>query len=101
HHGSIDKMSGHVEVDETYIGGSARHMHKDRIKKLKGTGTPGMVGKIAVMGLLQRHGPDGHSRVRLKIAPGTRTDTLDAEVQKHVEPRSDVYPDALASYRKL
>lgn len=100
-HGSFDKLKGEVEVDETYIGGSARHMHKDRIKKLKGTGTPGMVGKIAVMGLLERHGPDGHSRVRLKIVPGTRTATLDAEVRRNVEPGSDVYTDALASYRKL
>jgi transposase-like protein len=101
HRGTIDKLSGEVEVDETYIGGSARHMHKSRIKKLKGTGTPGMVGKIAVMGLLQRHGPDGHSRVRLKIVPGTRTATLDAEVRRNVEAGSDVYTDALASYRKL
>jgi transposase-like protein len=101
HRGTIDKLKGEVEVDETYIGGSARHMHKSRIKKLKGTGTPGMVGKIAVMGLLERHGPGGHSRVRLKIVPGTRTATLDAEVRRHVEPGSDVYTDALASYRKL
>jgi transposase-like protein len=100
-HGTFDKPKGHVEVDETYIGGSAHHMHKSRIKKLKGTGTPGMVGKIAVMGLLERHGPDGHSRVRLKIVPGTRTATLDAEVRRNVAAGSDVYTDAQASYRKL
>lgn len=99
--GSMDKFKGDVEVDETYIGGSARHMHKDRIKKLKGTGTPGMVGKVAVMGLLERHGRDGHSRVRLQIVPGTKTATLDAEVWKHVQAGSDVHTDALASYRKL
>src|SRR2546425_3956778 len=52
HAETFTKMKGRVEVDETYIGGSARHMHKDRIKKLKGTGTPGMGGKIAGMGLV-------------------------------------------------
>ena len=26
--GCIEKLSGHVEVDETFIGGKARNMHK-------------------------------------------------------------------------
>src|SRR5213075_2519437 len=41
-------FGGRVEVDETYIGGKARNMHKS--KKPKGTG---MVGKTAVLGLLE------------------------------------------------
>src|SRR5882724_6737126 len=27
HHGSFEKLSGHVEADETFIGGKARNMH--------------------------------------------------------------------------
>src|SRR5512139_3157558 len=51
------KIGGHVEVDETYIGGKARNMHSGRRKRIiKGTG--GM-GKVAVQGLLARHGKDG------------------------------------------
>src|SRR6202521_4802085 len=47
-------LSGEVEVDETFIGGKARNMHpSDRARKIHGTG--GM-GKVAVMGLLERHG---------------------------------------------
>jgi transposase-like protein len=58
--GSVDKMRGEVEIDETFIGGKARFMHQDRrARTIKGTG--GM-GKSAVMGLLERHGPDGHRR---------------------------------------
>jgi len=30
HSGSFEKFSGHVEVDETYIGGKAQNMHKTR-----------------------------------------------------------------------
>ena len=56
--GTFDKMSGEVEVDETFIGGRARFMHKSkREKKIKGTGP---MGKTAVMGLLERHGEAGH-----------------------------------------
>src|SRR5437016_12781137 len=52
--GGGGKLSGEVEVDETFIGGKARFMHKDRkARAIKGTG--GM-GKVAVMGLLERHG---------------------------------------------
>jgi transposase-like protein len=51
--GSFDKLSGEVEADETFIGGLARKMHRDKRGKLGGTGGS---GKIAVMGLLERNG---------------------------------------------
>lgn len=73
------KLGGEVEVDETFIGGKAWFMHKDRrARTIKGTG--GM-GKAAVMGLLERHGPDGHSRVRVKRIPNVRRRTLALEVR--------------------
>ena len=50
------KLSGEVEVDETYIGGKARNMHADRKKRMLGGKAGGSVGKTAVQGLLQRHG---------------------------------------------
>jgi len=94
------KLGGEVEVDETFIGGSARFMHKGkRAAKIKG-GTGG-VGKIAVMGLLERHGPDGHSRVTTKIVPHIRRATLAPHVREHVEPGADVFSDALSSYNDL
>ncbi|HMH51253.1 MAG TPA: IS1595 family transposase [Candidatus Acidoferrum sp.] len=97
--GSLDKMAGEVEVDETFIGGKARFMHKDkRAAKIHGTG--GM-DKSAVMGLLERHGPDGHSRVRVKPITNRKKKTLTAEVRQHVEPGANLYTDALASYEGL
>src|SRR5437660_12477310 len=59
--GSIEKFSGRVEADETYIGGKARNMHKS-----KRTGKRGMIGKTAVLGLLEREAGDKPSRVRCK-----------------------------------
>lgn len=93
------KMSGQVEVDETFIGGLARNMHKDkRAVKIKGTGG---AGKEAVFGLLERHGPDGHSVVRTKHVASRRRNALSSEVRKHVEPGSEVMSDAFSSYRDL
>jgi transposase-like protein len=69
-----------------------------RAAKIHGTG--GM-DKSAVMGLLERHGPDGHSRVRVKPIANRKKKTLTAEVRQHVEPGSNLYTDALASYEGL
>jgi transposase-like protein len=96
---SFEKFSGEVEVDETFIGGKARFMHKDK-REQKITGTGG-VGKTAVMGLLERHGPDGHSRVRAGTVPDRRRATLVPAVEAHVEPGSEVMTDALTSYASL
>ena len=97
--GGLDKLSGDVEADETFIGGKARFMHAHkRAEKIHGTG--GM-DKSAVMGLLERHGPDGHSRVRVKPVPNRKKKTLTAEVRQHVEPGANLYTDALASYEGL
>lgn len=97
--GSFAKMSGAVEVDETFIGGKARFMHPaKRAKKIKGTG--GM-GKVAVMGLLERHGPDKTSNVRTQIVPNVRRRVLHEEVKRHVESGAEVFTDALKSYSGL
>ncbi len=72
--GTFTKVTGTVEADETSIGGQARFRHKSqRAEKIKGTG--GM-GKVAVMGVLERHGPGKTSQVRLARGPerAARTD---------------------------
>jgi transposase-like protein len=97
--GGFDKFTGDVEVDETFIGGKARFMHPHRrAAKIKGRGP---MGKSAVMGLLERHGPDGHSRVRVKHVPNTKRRTLAPEVRANVQTGSTVYSDALRSYEGL
>jgi transposase-like protein len=95
--GTFDKMGGTVEVDETFIGGKARNMHKGK-RKVQGAGT---MGKAAVMGLLERHGPDGHSTVRTKVVPNVRRSDLVPEVRSQVEAGSELHTDALKSYNSL
>lgn len=94
--GDFTGMSGEVEVDETFIGGKARNMHKSkRDEVIKGRGT---IGKTTVMGLLERHGPDGHSAVQAKVVADTRRRTLSPEVRRNVAPGSTVYTDAHSAY---
>src|SRR5207249_6321701 len=66
--GTISKMRGICEADETYIGAKARYMHKD---KRTGVGHAGLK-KTAVQGILERTTPRKHSRVVLKVVPNTR-----------------------------
>ena len=54
HNGSIEKASGHVEADETFIGGKARNMHiAERKRRITGTGGK---DKTAVLGIVERGG---------------------------------------------
>lgn len=96
---SFQKMKGVVEVDETFIGGRARYMHKDKRKsKIAGRGP---VGKAVVMGLLERHGQDGTNRVAAKVIPNRRRKHVEAAIKDRVEPESTIYSDELPSYERL
>jgi transposase-like protein len=88
------KLSGEVEVDETFIGAKARNMHADeRAKKITGTGGQ---GKAIVAAVLERGG-----KVRAKVVGTRRKHELQAMVREHVEPKSALYSDALKSYDGL
>jgi len=92
--GSMDKLSGEVEADETYIGGKARSMNNAQRSK-RGRGTGG-TGKEIVMGLLERKG-----KIKLKHVANARRNTVQAEVRQNVEAGSQVFTDALPSYNGL
>lgn len=91
---SSDKLSGEIEVDETFIGGKARNMHlAKRQRRITGTGGK---DKVAVMGILERGG-----EIRTAIVPSRRKKVLQAEVRRHVEAGAALYSDALLSYDGL
>jgi transposase-like protein len=92
--GTIEKLSGEVEADETYIGGKVRNMHADK-KRKRGRGTGG-VGKAIVMGLLERKG-----KVKLKHVANARRITVQGEIRQHVAAGSHIFTDALPSYNGL
>ncbi len=92
--GSFDKFSGTVEVDETYIGGLARNMHKStRARKITGTGGK---DKTVVLGMIERGG-----KVRAAVVEDNTGRTLKRHVREAVEPGASVYTDQLKSYTGL
>lgn len=98
--GGVEPFRGEVEVDESFIGGKARNMHFWRKQEVI-KGKRGGAGKAAVMGVLERHGPDGHSRVRTEVVRNTRRASLGPVIESNVEAGSTIYSDGKGSYNRL
>lgn len=96
-----DQLQGTVEVDESYIGGKARNMHRHTKERRGITGTGG-TGKTAVMGLLERHGPKQKvSRVIAQVVQTTKKHELLGKVRQYVLKGAEIHTDALQSYNDL
>jgi transposase-like protein len=81
-----DGLSGHVEIDETYIGG------KDNF-----TGRPSTYSKkTAVFGMVERGG-----KLMTHVVPNARSATLLPLVGSHVLPGSRISSDDHGPYRRL
>ena len=95
--GSVVKLGGpgrEIEVDETFIGGAARFMSRERHGRL--IRFRRMKGKTIVVGLLERNGD-----VRATVTGNRRKGALQGLVTQHVEPGTNVYTDKLPSYDDL
>jgi transposase-like protein len=92
--GTFNKLDGTVEVDETFIGGKARNMHKSaKARKITSTGPK---DKTAVLGIRHRSG-----EVRAMIVPDGKRETLRDHVAAHVAPGANVYTDENRAYAIL
>ena len=78
------KLSGEVEVDETYIGGKQRFQF----------GRPGKTSKkTPVLAMTERGG-----RVVAKVIPDASAKSLLPEIERHVEPGTQIYTDEWRGY---
>ncbi len=95
-----DRLSGEVEADETYVGGSTRNKRGNLGKGvLRGIPHPGPKGdKTAVLGIVERSTEGRRGRVRAMVIPNSRRLTIMPRLYEHVEYGSQVYTDAFGSY---
>ena len=92
---SFVKLGGpgsEVEVDETFIGGKARNMHKIRRDKMKNSGRENW-GKAIVMGMLERDG-----MVRAKVVPDRRKPALRDAIFDNIDAGTVLYTDEHPAY---
>jgi len=91
---SFVKLGGpgsEVEVDETFIGGKARNMHKARRARLRHYGRGD--DKAIVMGMLERSG-----KVRAQVIADRKKDILHSVLAEVVDPGTLVYTDEHNGY---
>jgi transposase-like protein len=97
--GNPTKIGGsgsEVEVDETFVGGKVKNMHRSR--RAKFAAEEGFVGastgKTIVQGILDRD----LRQVRATVVPNVTRETLQNEILKNVKFGSKVYTDSAVAY---
>jgi ISXO2-like transposase domain/Transposase zinc-ribbon domain len=93
--GKLGGSGNGVEVDETYIGGKARNMHKDRKARMLGGRGGGMKGKTGVQGMLER---DGKIKTKVLESAYESGHSLVRNVKEAVEPGTHIFTDEARAY---
>lgn len=91
--------SGGVEVDESFIGGKLKNMHRDRRERFAAQSghTGGPTGKAIVVGMLDRD----ERKIRAQVVPNTKREVLQTAIMKNVKYGSKVYTDNAVPYDNL
>ena len=91
------KDSGGVEVDETFVGGKFKNMHRERRQRYSNKGGHSGGAKTIVQGIFDRD----ERKIRAKVVPNVKRETLQAEVLSNVKYGSKVYSDDAVPYDGL
>ena len=90
--GTFQKMSGTTEVDDTYIGGLAKNMHR-KVHKQRIHGTGG-IDKMVVQGARNRD----TGTVVAEVISAMDAKTIQANIHRWVEESSALYTDEARAY---
>lgn len=88
-------LSGEVEIDESWIGGKARNMHKEKKAKMQKLTRKGS-NKTIVLGILEREG-----KVRTAVIPDRTKQVMQEHVRANVEQGSQLYSDEAAYHWRM
>jgi len=91
--GTFAKLTGPVEVDETFIGGKVKNMSKKRRKAFRGAGGWPSSGKAIIAGVLERGG-----HVRANIIPDVTGESVKGNIRREVAPGAKVFTDGGSAY---
>jgi transposase-like protein len=98
---SKSKLGGggsEVEVDETFVGGKVKNMHRSRRERfaIQDGYSGASTGKTIVQGILDRN----LRQVRATVVPNVKRETLQAEILKQVKYGTKVYTDDAVAYEQ-
>lgn len=93
--GSLDKLSGTVEADETWVGGDAKNMHTNT-RLERGLYKHSKHHKTMVLGMLERKG-----KVIAKVVPDRNAETLHKVIGEAVKEGSNLMTDEFLGYKHM
>src|SRR5277367_3003719 len=85
-----------VEVDETFVGGKVKNMHRSRRERfaIQDGFSGAATGKAIVQGILDRN----LRQVRATVVPNVKRETLQSQILKQVKYGTRVYTDDAVAY---
>jgi hypothetical protein len=86
------KLGGEVEVDESFIGGKVRNMHKRRKVEVQKKGR-NLGNKTTVIGILER---GKTKKIRTTVASDRHNQVMQPFIRQNVEPGTTIHSDEFA-----
>ena len=92
----LSRDGGPIEVDETFIGGKARNMHKEKRVRIQQEMTNRNYAKTIVMGMLQRGG-----KVKAQVIPERKRNIAEQVISESIEKGANIMTDEATIYMGL
>jgi transposase-like protein len=93
----VDKLTGEIIIDESYLGGLQQFMHADKRKKLKKGSS--YVNKIGVVGMINKEGTE--IRTEIVQSGEVKAPNLTRILKENIEADSTIVTDGFQGYVRV